>query len=106
VFPHLNDFPASCVQLADCLAVPVSRPLYLCPPPLAVVAWPGAVVGAPVPEAAVHVHRDLSPGKDDVRAPATERRQRRPLDMEAETLSVKRGAQTLLGARVPSWVSR
>jgi len=70
VLPEAQDSPAAHAQRP--VRLRVSRPilLQLRPPPLTVVAWPGGVLLARVPEAAINEHNDTPLAEYNVCAPA------------------------------------
>lgn len=71
VFPHAHDRPTVPLQSRGLLAVARLVDLDLGGPVLRVGERPGAVLGAPVPEATVHKYSDASAREDDVRPDRT-----------------------------------
>ena len=74
-------------------------------PPGGVGLGCGLVLGATVPEAAVHEHGELLPGEQDVCASARESRQHR-IHPVAQTPRVQESAQGPLGGRVARSLKR
>ena len=99
VLPDPNDGPT--LRFESCVRIGVAAPvaLDLRPPPLGVLLRPGAVLGAPVPEAPVDEDRNPKPGKGDVGA-APEVRQG-IVDPKAEPAAVEQRAKSGLCSGVP-----
>ncbi len=64
--PDPKNLPALALELSDDSPVPRPVRLDLLSPPGGVRRGPGAVFGAPVPEAPIHEHRDTLSRKNDV----------------------------------------
>lgn len=68
VFPHSNNRPAGRDKPFRRLLVTDTSSLNLRPPEVAVVAWPGHMIGTTVPEATVDKNGDTCLRKHDVGA--------------------------------------
>ena len=66
VLPDMDDGPTECLESFVSIAIAGLVPCDLPSPPLRVAAWHRAVVGATMPEAAVHLNGDLSFDEGDV----------------------------------------
>jgi TolB protein len=91
----------------SCRSVSASRPRWsrTSPPPLRIGLRGVEVLGAPVPEAPVHVDRDAAPPQHDVRPSSAGRAGRRCIDQEAQAEPVQRTSQGELRRRVPPAVA-
>lgn len=99
MLPDPDYVPPEISKMRVRLPVPFDIARELRRPPRGVAFRDGLVIGAPVPEASVHEHSDLLPGKQDIGAPAREARQN-GIDAIAKTARVQDPPQGPLGFRV------
>lgn len=103
VLPHSDDSPPGFTRQTVRLTVTILIPLQLRRPIVHVRAWGVPVERAPVPEAAIHEHRDPTADPDNVRAPANVREWQAPIHSVPPYARAPQGlTQTKLRARVPT----
>jgi hypothetical protein len=68
MFPHVQHRPPEVTEGGILAPVAGDVAVKLRLPPVPVVAREGSMLGAAVPEAAIHEDSDLGPGEGDVRA--------------------------------------
>ena len=98
MLPDSYDGPVGCSQMVVGVTVAALVRLDLLPPPDGVLLGPGAVLGAPMPEASVHENSDARTREGDVGLPA--KPGERVVDAEAKSLAVEERTQSGLGCRI------